>query len=136
MEYERDDSRTDAVEDCCYRLKIAEIDVECPQRRHDHEIGKDEAPTAQPGPPKAATEPGDIDAYLDRQRPGKRLADCDRFAHLLFAEPLLIVDQLPLHLAYKRHGAAEAKKAEAQEIKRQFCHPAAFDGRAARRGFL
>jgi hypothetical protein len=48
------------------------------------------------------------------------LADRDGLAHLLFCEPLAVVDKLALHLSHKRNRSAEAEKSEAQEVAHQF----------------
>ena len=115
---------TDAVEDGGHRLQVAEIDVECAQRGHDDEVRQDEGPAAGPGAPEAAAQVGDVDADLNRERSGQRLADRDRLAHLLLGEPFAVVDQFAFHLADQRNRAAEAETAEPQEVAHQFADPA------------
>lgn len=59
---------------------------------------------------------GDENADLDRQRPGQGLRDSDGVAHLVLAQPALLMHQLPLHLAAQGHRPAEPQRAKAQEI--------------------
>jgi hypothetical protein len=92
------------------------MDIERAERGDDHEIGQDETPSAEPRAPEAAAQIGDVDADLDGERPRKRLADGDRLAHLVLAEPFAVVDQFALHLADQRHRTAETEEAEPQEI--------------------
>jgi hypothetical protein len=97
-------------------------DIKSAKRGHDDEVGQDEAPPAQPRTPKPAAQPGDVDADLNRKRPGQRLADGDGFAHLLLGQPLFVGNELPLHLAHQRDRTTEAEKAETKEIKRKLRH--------------
>src|SRR5207249_11142201 len=90
--------------------------VERAHGRDDDEVRQDERPSSGPGAPEAAPNVRDPDADLDRQRTRQRLADGDALAHLLFAEPPLVADQLALHLAHERDRTAEAKDTEAQII--------------------
>ena len=83
MQDERDDGGTDTVEDAAYAFQVAEMDEQRAERRHDQEIRQDEGPSARPGPPKAAAQIRDEDSDLNGERPGERLADRDRLAHLL-----------------------------------------------------
>ena len=119
MQDEGDDGRTDAIEDAAHAFQVAEMHEERAERRHDQKIRQDECPTASPGPPKAAAQISDEDSDLNGERPGQRLADRDRLAHLLAGQPLALANKLALHLADKRHWPAEAHEAEAQEIKGQ-----------------
>src|SRR5262249_44748153 len=64
-----------------------------------------------------AAQIGDVDADLDGERAGQRLADRDRLAHLFLGEPAFVGDELALHLADQRHRPAEAEEAEAEEIE-------------------
>src|SRR6202035_2175180 len=100
--------------------QVAEMDVEGAERRDDHEVRQDEGPAARPGAPEAGAQIGNIDADLDRERAGQRLADRDRLAHLLLGEPLLVGYELALHLTDQRDRPAEAEQAEAEEVGR---HP-------------
>jgi len=86
------------------------------ERGDDQEIRQDERPTASPGAPKPAAHIGDENPDLNRQRSGERLRYRDGVAHLLLGQPALVADQLLFHLSDKRHGSAEADRAEAQEI--------------------
>ena len=122
----------DAVEDGRHRLQVAEIDIECAQRGHDDEVRQDEGPASGPGAPESAAQVRDINAYLNGERSGQRLADRDRLAHLLFGEPLAVVDQLPFHLADQRDRTAEAEAAESQEVTDQFADPAFRNDRCPR----
>jgi len=64
---------------------------------------------SDPGAPESAAQIADIDADLDRQRSGQRLADGDGLAHLLLGQPFALGDDFALHLADQRNGAAEAQ---------------------------
>src|SRR6266446_10807787 len=109
MQDQRDDGGTYAIEDGGYRLQVAEIDIESTQCGDDDKVRKDESPATRPGSPKPATEIGNVDANLDRERPGKRLADSDGLTHLLLREPFFFIDQLALHLADQRHRSAHCE---------------------------
>ena len=117
MKDQRDHRGTDPIEDGGDRLEIAEIDVERAQCRDDEEVRQDESPAADPGTPEPAAQIGDVDPDLDRERPGQRLADGDRFAHLLLGQPSTLGDDFPFHLPHERDGAAEPEQAQAQEIQ-------------------
>src|SRR5882724_2478482 len=132
MKDQRDDGWAYAIEDGGYRLEVSEMDIESAERGHDGKVRKDEGPSTGPGAPKTAAEIGDVDADLDRQGSGKRLADRDGLAHLLFREPLAFDDQFALHLADQRHRAAEAEKAEPEEIAYQFTDISVWNGRRCR----
>ena len=127
MQDQCDDGGTDAVEDGGDRLQVAEIDVKRAECGDDEEVRQDERPAAGPGAPEAASQVGDVDPDLDRQWPRQRLADRDRLAHLLFRQPLLVVDELSLHLADQRHRPAEAEAAEPEEIAHQLAHSSGLD---------
>src|SRR5690349_23129258 len=99
MEDQRDNRRADTVEDSRDWLEIAKIDVQSTESGDDHKVRKDESPAADPGAPKTAAQIGDIDSDLNGERSRQRLADRDGFAHLLFAEPATLGDELALHLA-------------------------------------
>jgi len=101
------------------RLEIAEIDVERAERSHDDEIGENEGPAADPSSPKSAAQISDVDTDLDRQRSRHRLADRNRFTHLLLAKPAALGDDLALHLADQRHGTAESQQAQPEKIAEQ-----------------
>ncbi len=58
MQDQRDDRRTDAIEDRGDRLEVAEIDIERAQRGNDDEVRQDEGPAAGPGAPKSAAQIG------------------------------------------------------------------------------
>lgn len=92
-------------------------------------------PPAQ-APPETAAQIGDKDADLDRERSGQRLANGDGLAHLLFGEPLFVVDEFALHLANQCDRSAEAEKAQSQKVADQFAHPTAFTCRYCRRHSL
>src|SRR6266849_2508635 len=119
MQDQCDDGGTYAIEDGGYRLQVAEIDIENAQCGDDDKVRKDESPATRPGSPKPATEIGNVDANLDRERSWKRLANRDRLTHLLLGEPFPVIDKLALHLAHERNRPAEAEKPEAQEVPHQ-----------------
>src|SRR6266849_3850901 len=92
MQDQCDDGGTYAIEDGGYRLQVAEIDIENAQCGDDDKVRKDESPATRPGSPKPATEIGNVDANLDRERSWKRLANRDRLTHLLLGEPFPVID--------------------------------------------
>src|SRR5215831_10144870 len=116
MQDERDHSRADTVKDGLHEREPAEVDIERAHGGDDNEVGKNERPASCPGSPEAAPDVGDPDADLDGERPWQGLADRDALAHLVLREPLLVADQLTLHLTDERHGPAEAEKTKAQEV--------------------
>ena len=130
MQDERDDGGADAIEDAVHALQVAEMHKERAKRRHDQEIRQDEGPSACPGAPEAAAQIGDEDADLNGERPWQGLADGDRLAHLLARQPFPLADQFPFHLADKGDRAAEAHKAEAQEVEGRGLGPRRYRVRA------
>ena len=124
MKNERDDGRTHAVEDGCNRLQVAEIDIESAQGSYDDEVRQDEGPAAGPGAPEATAQVGNVDSHLNCERPGQRLTNRDRLAHLLLGEPFAVVDQFAFHLADQRNRAAKTEATEPQEVAHQFADPA------------
>src|SRR5207244_3035017 len=69
-----------------------------------------------PDAPEPTTVIGDEVPDLDRERPGERLPHRDPLAHLVFREPLPLLDEFSLHLAAEGDGPAEPERAEAQEV--------------------
>src|SRR5438552_1053113 len=99
MQDERDNRGADAVEDRGDGLQGPEMNVERAERSHDHEVGKDERPTAGPSSPEATAEIGNVDTHLDREWPWQRLAQGNGFAHLFLCHPGALSDEFALHLA-------------------------------------
>src|ERR1700757_4041617 len=120
MEDQRDDGRTYPVEDRRDRFQAAKVHVQRTERRYDEEVRQNECPSSGPGTSLAATQVGDEDSHLDRERPREGLADRDRFAHLFPGEPAALGDELALHLADERHRTAEAEQTQAQEVAHEF----------------
>src|SRR6266576_3670691 len=127
MKDQRDDGGTYAIEDGGYRLQVAEIDIESAQCGDDDKVRKDEGPSTGPGAPESAAKIRNIDADLNCERPGQRLADRDGLAHLLLREPFAVIDQFTFHLSHERNRAAEAEKSQAQEVPHQLADLATWD---------
>src|SRR5437763_3650688 len=114
-----------------HQRKTAEVHVERAEHGHDDEVREDERPPAGPRAPESATEIGDEDPDLDRERSGERLTHRDPLAHLVFREPLPLLNELSLHLTAEGDGPAEPERAEAQEVGDE---PADRDSRGRLRG--
>ena len=70
----------------------------------------------------------DPDADLDCERTRERLAHSDAFAHLVFRQPLLLADQLALHLTDEGDRAAETEQPEPQEVSNEVANRNALGG--------
>src|SRR5215469_17094554 len=123
MEDQGDYRRTDAVEDRGDESQSTQVCIEGRDRRHDEEIGRDECPASCPSPPEPASQVGNEDSDLYRQRSRQRLADRDGFAHLLGGQPATLADELPLHLPNECHRSAKPQKPEAQEVAYERLQP-------------
>src|SRR5262249_29462660 len=110
---QREEGRTHAVEDSRHRLEVSEINIKRAQSRNDDEVRENEGPSAYPCSPEAAAEVGNVDAYLDGERPGQRLADSDGLSHLLLRQPSALCNQFFFHLANKGHWSAKAQQPKA-----------------------
>src|SRR5581483_3024717 len=108
MKDEGDHCRTDAIENRSHPRQAAEMHIERTECRDHDEIRQDERPPTGPRRPEAAFHVRDEDADLDRERSRQRLRDGDGVAHLLFAEPMLLLHQLLLHEATERDWTSEA----------------------------
>src|SRR5262245_11697219 len=102
MEDERDDRRTDTVEDGGGWPETHEMNVQSRQRRDEDEVGKNERPAACPGAPEATAQIPDVHPDLNRERSGHRLAHRNGLAHPLLGQPAALGDELALHLTDKR----------------------------------
>ncbi len=111
-----DHRRTDAVEHRRHPAQSPEMDVEGGKGGDDQEVRQDEAPASGPCAPEPAAHVGGEYAHLDRQGSRQRLADGDGVAHFRPGQPVLLLDQLPLHLAAERGRAAEAKAPQPQKV--------------------
>jgi hypothetical protein len=128
MENERDHRRADAVKDRRHPREAAEMHIERAERRDHEKIRQDEGPAAGPRAPESAFHVGDENPDLYRERPGQRLRDRDRIAHLLLAQPVLLLHKLFLHEAAQRNRPAETKRAEPQEIEHDLAQRPAIGG--------
>jgi hypothetical protein len=89
------------------------------------QIGKDEGPAASPRP-KAGAQVGDVDAHLNGERP--RSGDIPQWPPHLLLTASAVANKFSLHLADERHGTAEPKQPQAQEIKRHLANSALRNG--------
>src|SRR5215470_20396984 len=69
MKYESYYRRAYPIKDRGHRFEIAEVDVEGPECRDDHEVWKNECPAAGPRSPESTAKIGDEDADLDGKWP-------------------------------------------------------------------
>src|SRR4029077_14405931 len=125
MKNQSNDCGAHSIKDRRHWLQVAEIDVESPEPRHDHEVWQDEGPASRPRTPEAGAQVGDVDADLDGERPRQRLAYRDRLAHLLFSQPAALVCEFTSHLTDQRDRAAEAKQAKAEKVAHALHDPVA-----------
>ena len=70
----------------------------------------------------------DPDADLDGERPRERLTHGDPLAHLILGEPLLVADELALHLTDEGDRAAETEQPEPQEVSNEVANRNALGG--------
>jgi hypothetical protein len=124
MQDQRDDGGTHTIENRGDRLQATEVDVQRTERRHDEEVRQDERPAPRPRAALATAQIGDKDPDLDRQGPGQGLTHGDGLAHLLARQPAALGDELALHLADQRDGAAKPQQTQSQEIAHQIGKPA------------
>src|SRR5437867_27249 len=99
------------------------MDVQGAQGGHDEEVRQNEGPATSPGSPEPAAQIGDVDPYLDGERPWQRLAHGDPFAEFVFRQPLSFFDQLFFHLPAERDGSAKTERPEAEVIAHQVSDP-------------
>src|SRR5262245_30271006 len=126
MQDQGDNCRAQAVDNRRYELQIPVLEIESAQSGDDHKIWKNKRPAAGPCAPKACPQVGNIDADLDCEWTRQRLTNRDRFAHLVFAQPLAIRDKFALHLADQRDRPAKSEQSEAEKIEHHLSHVAFF----------